>query len=204
VSDDGRAADGNTTTSTTALTEPVHHHLYHLDINLDLDLDLNLNLNMHRRGATTLPPLLAAAALLLLGGAHAADYCDGAGGLTQTQLDSSDPSCKGYCHGRNGDDGCSAAQVAAAMAARPADRDVQSNGCLVLGLLPYHDGASAAADAAHRRAVTRAEGRIVATDRPREYRQEAAAWRRGASRWWFENLDRFCACGRTAYSSLHV
>ena len=94
---------------------------------------------MHRRGATTLPPLLAAAALLLLGGAHAADYCDGHGGLTQTQRDYSDPSCQGSCSW------CSAAQVAAAMAALPDDRDVQFNGCLALGNRASNGGASRAA-----------------------------------------------------------
>ncbi len=39
-------------------------------------------------------PTSHAPALLLLGGAHAADYCDGRGGITQTYRGRSDPSCK--------------------------------------------------------------------------------------------------------------
>ena len=72
-------------------------------------------------------------------------YCDGSGGLTQAERRWSDPSCQGSCSGPNNHNGCSAAQVAAAMAALPAGRDVQYHGCYALGELAEYGGASAAA-----------------------------------------------------------
>jgi hypothetical protein len=65
-------------------------------------------------------------------------YCDGHGGLTQTQREQSDPTCRTECygpsdsHGRVNQDpnnmGCSPAQVCSAMRAAPSDSEVQING----------------------------------------------------------------------------
>jgi hypothetical protein len=60
------------------------------------------------------------ASLLAVAGATATDmYCDGNGGLTQTWRGNSDPTCHDSRMGPSGNDGCSAAQVGAAMRAAP-------------------------------------------------------------------------------------
>jgi hypothetical protein len=86
--------------------------------------------------------LACALATLAAGGGTAGDgsyppteYCDGNGGLTQLERDNSDPSCRGNCFGPSYTDGCSAAQVCAAMRAAPSEYEVQKNGIRALGHL---------------------------------------------------------------------
>ena len=99
---------------------------------------------------------ILAALLALAGGAAAADYCDGSGGITHSSRDYSDPTCRDYCFD------CSAEQVLAAMAAAPGDGGVQSHGCAALGNLAADSPANRAAiaDAGGIEAVTGAMARL--------------------------------------------